>query len=350
MAKPKRKLLPKDFEEQLQRGDLEQLKAIFDTCDLHARGSYSKQTALAFDECPDQLTRWLVAQGADIDAPDQRGDTPLHARAGSWHGPIGILIELGAGVHRTNAAGRTPLHAAAARHHADNARLLIEQGARVDAKDNSGLTALELALRTCANSQLEYAAPLVEVLLAAGAKKSALTGELVATLGKNFEFHRIRFNPDSVDTADAALKKLYALFDVAPVPRRQLHDNAKPIVVKAKTWAARHAELWQMLIPSAGAAATVQGEVIRITGRLWRELEGNGGANWHEDFKLMADAFLEHVHGGTPLPTADLAQATRLVAAVKRKSDDSAGLARLAVKWVLLNPQPVLLAPPAYQR
>src|SRR5262245_25674222 len=80
MAKAKKKLLPKNFEETLKNRNLKDLKTLFDTHDVNARGGFYKQTALAFPECPDKLTRWLVENGADLDAVDQFGDTPLHSR------------------------------------------------------------------------------------------------------------------------------------------------------------------------------------------------------------------------------------------------------------------------------
>ncbi len=350
MAKAKKKLLPKDFVELLEKGDLDELKAVFDTCDLHARGGYSKKTALAFDECPDALARWLVAQGADLAAADTRGDTPLQSRAGWWNGSIKVLLELGADVNFKNAYGQTPLHAAALRRNVPNARLLIEHGAQVDARDNEGRTPLELALQMCSNIDLDTIVPLAEYLLSAGAKKTRAMLDFVETIGQRFEFHRNGFNPDSVEEFSAALDQLYALFDAKPVPRRQLHDSSKPIVVKATTWQKQHEELWKLLVPSQGHAATVQGELVRIAGRISNELEGNGGVNWDRDFKLMADAFLEHVQNGTPLTASELTEAGELVAAIKSRSGDTNRMAELAVKWVLLNRQPVLMTPPAYKR
>ena len=46
----------------------------------HRGGSlfHGKQTAFAYDECPDELARWLVAEGADLSATDSWGNTPLH--------------------------------------------------------------------------------------------------------------------------------------------------------------------------------------------------------------------------------------------------------------------------------
>ncbi len=105
--------LPKIFEELLKEGDLSKLKSIFETCDLNARGGYAKQTALAFDECTDSLTRWLVAQGADLSATDTWGNTPLHTRSRSRLGRIEVLLELGADVNSGSASIGTPLHAAA---------------------------------------------------------------------------------------------------------------------------------------------------------------------------------------------------------------------------------------------
>ncbi len=104
------------------------------------------------------------------------------------------------------------------------------------------------------------------------------------------------------------------------------------------------------LVPPKGPAATVQGEVIRISGRISHELDGNGGGNWDAEYKRMADAFLEHVQGGKPLSPPDLAEAAAIVAAVKRKGGDTARMAELAVKWVVQNPDPVKLKPPSYQR
>src|SRR5687767_312867 len=129
MAKAKRKTLPRDFHELLKGGDLAALEAIFSACEVDARGGYSKQTALAFHFCPDELARWWVEQGADIDARDTYGRTPLHNRAASRNGRIEVLLALGADIHVKDANGDTPLHKAAMFANADAVRLLMERGA-----------------------------------------------------------------------------------------------------------------------------------------------------------------------------------------------------------------------------
>ena len=366
----KRKTLPEDFEAILQSGDLAAMQAVFDGCELDARGGFAKQVALAFADCPDELARWLVAQGLGVDTPDQYGLSALHARAGHWRGDIAILLELGADPQRDPGSG-TPLHRAAQVHNLEAARRLLDHGARIDARNAQGLTPLGSALQQCSNAKLGTMAPMAELLLAAGAKSGAgkpgLLGQLfggkaqteaddpalkamVRKLGETFEFHRAGFNPDSVAAASAGLDRLYALFGVEPVPRRELHAMDAPIRASAAGWQDRHAELWQALVPGKGAAPSVQGEVIRISGRIAHELDGNGGINWDDDYRRMADAWLAHVGSGTALPAAQLAEAVRLVSAIKSKRGNPDRMCELAVAWVDANPQPAALAPPDYRR
>ena len=349
-------LLPKDFDELLKRGDLDELKAIFDACDLNARDRDFKQPTLAFDECPDALACWLVAQGANLAATDAWGATPLHTRSWSRQGRIAILLELGADIHSHSPTGGsplrggTPLHAAAFGHNVENVRLLLDRGAQVDSLDDAGLTPLELALRYCENIHIEAMPTLAKSLLSAGARQTPRMKTFVEEIGKRFEFSREVFNPKFVDAFSDALSELYALFDVPPAPLRKLHDAKTSIVVEATDWREQHQELWELLVPGRGPAATVQGEVIRISGRIEYELDNNGGDNWDADFKRMADAFLKHIQKGNPLPPTELAEAAALIVEVKRKSGNVVRMCQLAVAWALLNPSPIMLKPPTYHR
>lgn len=351
MTKKRKKRLPKDFEALLSGGDLPTLQAVFEECEVDARGGYAQQTALAFRECPDELARWLVARGADLNAPDTYGNTPLHSRAGDRRGNVDVLLELGANVQATNTSGATPLHAAAAVMNVENAAKLLARGAHVHARDGDGLTPLELALRRCSNVDLAGMAALARLLLGAGAHRTAALANSVEAIGRNFEFHRAGFAKDRVEAASAGLDALYALFELPPVPRRTIHDGKTPISVKATRWQDQHAELWDLLVPSSGPAATVQGEVIRIAGRIARELEGNGGGNWDEDFRSMARAFLEHVRTGTALSEVDLANARTIVHDLLHTGNgDTSRMAELAVAWVLRNPTPTSLTKATYRR
>ncbi|MEQ1864687.1 MAG: ankyrin repeat domain-containing protein [Micropepsaceae bacterium] len=350
MVKTKKSVLPKDFEAQLEKGDLSALKAVFDMCDVNARGGVLKQTALAFAQCPDELARWLIDQGADLAAGDSYGDTPLHSRSRHWKGRIEVLLELGANPNFGGSLRSTPLHAAAGSCNVANARLLLQYGARVDALNHDGQTPLAYALQRCSNAQIQSMAVLAELLIAAGAQRTAEMKKFVTRIGTDFEFHRSGFNPALMAATCEALEKLCAIFDVPAIPHRVVHDGSSPIALRTEHWEDRHEELWGLLVPSSGHADTVQGEVVRIAGRIHDELDRNGGVNWDSDYNKMAAAFLLHVASGIPLDTSLLGEARKLVTALKGKAADARRLCELGVEWVSLNPIPTKLKPPDYRR
>ncbi|OOW00970.1 ankyrin repeat domain-containing protein [Pseudomonas sp. MF4836] len=353
MAKRKRKTLPKDFDQLLEQGSLAELVAVFEGCELEATGGYSKNTALGFYNCPDALARWLVEQGAAIDARDTYQRTPLHHRSTSWIGGVDLLLDLGADIEARDYQGDTPLHAAAKSHKAEAIAALIRRGANVDTRNRQGHSVLHIALVTTRNADIEATANIAEILLAAGLQRDDSMVAEVERIGREFEFHRASFNPDYLEATQAGLASLYRLFDVTPVASRKVHDGQSAIVVTATGWFEQHQQLWALLIPSSGAAATVQGEVIRISGRISQEIHHNGSANWDTDFKAMLTALVGHLSSAVALPAAEIDEARALAAAL-RGGDDDAGqtdrLCELAVHWVIANPQPLALAAPAYSR
>lgn len=372
MPKAKKKLLPKDFDVQLKVGDVLVLKAIFETCDLDARGGYTKQTALAFPDCPKDLMHWLVGQGADIEAKDSYGRTPLHSHSGSLKGQVETLLSLGADIQASDIYGDTPLHKACKSFNFEAVRVLCRHGAHPDALNSEKLTPLTAGLKICSNIQIKPMAAIAELFLKDNKpeKKNiairimqGFTGrrddtnavtdqmrELVQAIGKNFEFHRAGFNPDSVEEVGAALGRLYDIFGVEPVPRRLMHQGQTPIVLQSADWQDQHQELWELLVPSNGAASTVQGEVIRISGRVADEIDRNGGVNWDPDYNKMMRALVAHLKSGQALTNSDFERASTVASAIRHREGAGAELCELAVRWVKLNPTPIALAPPAYAR
>ena len=344
----KRKTLPKDFGDLLKTGDVVALQAVFDKCALDARGGYQKGTALSFTDCPDELARWLVERGLDVDAPSlttQR--TPLHSRAAAWPS-VAVLIELGADVNARDKSGSTPMHAAAARPH--HLELLIAAGAEVDPVYNRGITPLRAALISCANADIPLVAESATLLLDAGAAVPDNAKELVTRIGKNFEFHRSNFNAESLEETDAGLQRLYELFDVAPVAPRVTHDGTSRIEVTATDVTDQYDELWTLLVPSSGPAETVQGEVLRVAGKLSREIAGNGSINWNEDFRAMTDALGTHLASGEPV--ADLEELVPILRRIRTGGATEGELRSVrdaAVAWVLANPDPTPLPTPTYR-
>jgi ankyrin repeat protein len=111
----------------------------------------------------------LIAAGANVNAADRSGNTPLiwAARAGQTEA-VKVLLAAGADVNLKNLAGLTPLMDAARRGYSETSKLLLKKGADVNATTDYGLTALML---TAWNGHFEV----VQLLLAARADVNAKT-------------------------------------------------------------------------------------------------------------------------------------------------------------------------------
>jgi hypothetical protein len=249
---------------------------------------------------------------------------------------------LGADVN-SGAPHDTPLQAAI--WHPHTVRTLLDHGARLDFHSYRGGTALRKALRDCNNAHITAVVPTAQLLLDAGAAVPDDAAELVAAIGRRFEFWREGFNPKYLAETDAALSQLYAMFGVPPAPRRRRHDGVSPIVVTATTVDEQFDELWELLVPTSGPAATQQGEVIRLAGRISREILTNGGINWDRDYRRMTTALVTLLGTGTAV--ADRAELATLAQSVTTEISLNR-LCALAVAWVLANPQPTDLPPPPY--
>ncbi|WP_277010352.1 ankyrin repeat domain-containing protein [Capnocytophaga granulosa] len=343
MAK-KKKTLPANFYELIEAKDLDALKAVFNECELNAydRRSFNKP-ALSFYDVPLELMDWLIAQGADINVKDEYDRTPLHYHAKVNNVErVALLLERGADIEAQDKYENTPLHFA--EYNAEVAQLLIEKGADVNAKDDRGNTPLERMLSRLRNAYIEKAAKTAEVYLKVGLKPTKFAKEQVTRIGEDFEFHREGFNPEYLEETDTALQQLYKLFNVPPVPRRIQHDGKSPIVLTGETWEKRYEQAWALLVPGSGSATTMQGEVVRIAGRVNDELLRNAMGNWDKEYRKMLTAISGYLQQGNPLSESELAE----VADIQKHilEDDGTGtqrLCELATAWVVQNPKPIAL-------
>jgi Ankyrin repeats (many copies) len=355
--KPLKKLLPKNFEDILKEaqvsGDISAVQAVFESCDINARGGYGKRTALMMRNCTPVLARWLVAQGADVNAADDYGDTPLHGSAFArfaHHLPPDVLLDLGADVHKSCKAGRTALHSAADGKNLKSVELLLAHSAHVDALSSDGQTPMEYALQRLSNNDLVDMVPVVTALLASGARSTQQSEASVKRAVENFEFHRAGFNIDSVEETSRAARTLCELFQIEPPAVRHMHDGKSPIVAVGETWIQQYDSLWQILIPSSGACETVQGEVVRIAGRVNDELLRNGGVNWDRDFGAMLHAWQIHLASHHALSSTQLSEANQIVTLGRECEDHTERMIQLSLVWVAQNPMPVALIKPTYKR
>ncbi len=95
------------------------------------------------------LVKWLVSQGAHVNAKTQHGWTPLFYAIAPLDESIGLLLlEHGADPCVRNDTQDTPLHFAASYGKTKIAEKLIEQGADVNARNAQGETPLDEAQST----------------------------------------------------------------------------------------------------------------------------------------------------------------------------------------------------------
>jgi ankyrin repeat protein len=87
-----------------------------------------------------------LADGADVNAKDDDGWTPLFYAADEGHKEIAeLFIAAGADVNAKTGRGFTPLYMAASGGHKEIVELLIAEGADVNAKSRLGQTPLDWA-------------------------------------------------------------------------------------------------------------------------------------------------------------------------------------------------------------
>ncbi|OGP59447.1 MAG: hypothetical protein A2V67_07510 [Deltaproteobacteria bacterium RBG_13_61_14] len=88
----------------------------------------------------------LLGQGADVNARDEEGCTPLlWAVFAGEKDVVELLLARGADIRRANNDGETPLHWAVLLRDHEIAALLLAKGADVNTKDTFGLSPLRSA-------------------------------------------------------------------------------------------------------------------------------------------------------------------------------------------------------------
>jgi ankyrin repeat protein len=138
--------------------------------DINARNKLGDTPLLnAAQDGDKEAAELLLTRGATVDAKDNSGCTPLTWAAIQGHRDVAdLLLAHGADVNARSSSGQTALQSAAMNGHKDVAELLLAHGAKISAPDNCGITPLHWA---AGNGHKD----LVELLLAHGADVNAKT-------------------------------------------------------------------------------------------------------------------------------------------------------------------------------
>ena len=138
----------KSFIEAIKQNDIIIVRALIDAgADVNARNPYGETPLhIACVRGFQKIISLLIAEGADVNARDRRALTPLHAAAWGGHKEtVAFLIATGAEVDVRGDDGTTPLLVSTLSGRHETMALLIDNGADINAGNRTGLTPLHVA-------------------------------------------------------------------------------------------------------------------------------------------------------------------------------------------------------------
>jgi ankyrin repeat protein len=152
-----------------------------------------------------QTAQALLDSGADVNARNDKDETPLHFRATLGDIEVAaLLIKHGANVNAKDNQGLTPLHKASSECLPEKADLLIDHGADVNSSDNKGQNALRYTIEwrryflgLCGLERPEFYQTL-QLLISRGAEADA--GELVYAGGLERLKEKVKIQPELIQT------------------------------------------------------------------------------------------------------------------------------------------------------
>ena len=348
-----RKTLPADIKQIIASGDVEAVAQAVERCEVGAylRGSAYESRLMHFPAA-EEITDFLLARGEDINSRDRYERTPIHARVSSrCLDQIPMLIARGGDINARDTSDQTALFGVVERFPVADVSRMIAWGADplvvADSRVYGKATLVENVVAWHNFLDTPRALAVIRLLLSVGVP----VGERVPTALRSMDRMRCTFithglpdhlSQSRVDEASAALSELCTLFGVeqrqaqrAPVVGERLElDPSVPAL-------RQYGELWDLLVPDSGQCQTLQGEVIRIAGRVGLEVYDNGGINWDRSFGKLLDQYLRVVASGVSLSPDSLSRAEAAVASLKARSmntGDIDEITKLAVEWVRLNP------------
>ncbi len=364
-AKKPKYSYPENYRKIMKRGDFEEIKSVFQDPEMLKYFVESKESRYnpLFDYTPcTKIYKWFVEQGFDLNMTDSYDQQPIHSHIHDQDSNIEGIILAGADIEAKYQDRHTPLQYAALHLRPRCLEALIKHGADVNAKmkntypDSSykmsdeecekkypGKGILALLLNNFDDVEAVITVECLEILINAGAEiEDGLKERVIEICTENYA---------TKGSIGKALTRMCKLFGVKR-PKSIVHDGTSPIAVTATDWREQHAELWKMLVPPQGKCKTVQGETVRICGKINDEIFNQGGAHWDAEFRKMLNALKKYYEMGTIPDEAEYKEALGLIKTIGKNSDgeDVLRLCEINIHWVLANPEPIELGEVNYKR
>lgn len=343
--------------------DLEIFKRIFEICEINA--TYKGINAFGYTRRKENL-KFLVENGLNPNEDCGEGYPAIIYQLASNYDSIIYLKEQGAdldlamkyAIKNNHLAGMCNLMKCGAPK-GKNLKIAMELakennnlniiGRLLDLGANPGFINISEVLEKANNCDIITISKLSKIKFNKGLKIiTPRMKKTVRKIGERFEFYRDSFSKELIQEASLALEELYKIYGVEPVPRRDVNNITK-ITVKSQTWQEQHEELWQMLVPGQGAASTIQGELIRIIGKVFCEIYDNGGCNWDDEYEKMLESISEYVLKGKSSNNDKIIECAQNIN-INSDEQELELLNQLIVEWVLENPEPIKLNEVKYNR
>ncbi len=331
----KRKTLPDNFGDIIDSGDMDKFKQVFEKCEITATNK-GKTTcnAFSYSNLKPCHIQFLIDNGLETNADCGFGYPAVKFHSANKDN-LKCLLDNGADVNYVAVSYRgTAIAGACLSGDAQAVKNLLEFNASVDVMgDADGKNLLDTALAHCESSDIPAVLEISKMLMKAGVMPTNRTVGYVRQIGERFA----EMSEQSKNEFSSALNELYKLFDVA-IPEKEMQGGR--IFVKSKTWQEQFRELRNMLVPASGKAQTVQGEAIRIVGKVTHEILGNGGLNWGDEYKKMLDELNCLLMTAEFSNGEDIDEAVKIIKSITSSTDRKTlyRLAEIIVKRVLANP------------
>lgn len=123
---------------------------------------------------------------------------------------------------------------------------------------------------------------------------------------------------------------------------------------KGYNWKKEHQRLWDAYVPASGPANTLQGELVRIVGKLVDQAYRNGNCNWDKDHETMWRFVAERIADDPIFPADEQQRIRETVEQIIRDEacPDVSGdgstyyyVNERLIDWCMAHPEPIPFEP-----